>query len=254
MTRATVDGVNDPTPDDTGDELDDAAQIKDARRRAGRAIRELGHAFIGRHATLEQIERLTEAVEGITAELWPQDHRSRLDTEGADHHQIEYPQGRFTHDFDDRPVSGNSSPYGLDLDLHRHGDEIEARLVLRSAHEGAPSRSHGGIVAALFDDVFGYVLGIIHQAAFTGDLYIRYHAATPLFHELACRVRLTEQLGRKLFLTGELTDVESGEVVATAKATFIAVDPDAFARLTAERPAPPDEGPDRSTSQSTSVS
>jgi hypothetical protein len=30
-------------------------------------------------------------------------------------------------------------------------------------------------------------------------------------------------------------------VVATAKATFIAVDPEMFARLTAERPAPPDE-------------
>ena len=47
-------------------------------------------------------------------------------------------------------------------------------MTLRSAHEGAPNRSHGGIVAALFDDVFGFVLGVIHQAAFTGDLYIRY--------------------------------------------------------------------------------
>jgi acyl-coenzyme A thioesterase PaaI-like protein len=240
--RATVVGVNERGSDDDI-ESDDALRIKDARRRAGAAIRDLGHAFVGRHATLEQIERLTDAVEGISAELWPRDHRSRVDTESGDGHQVEYPQGRFTHDFDDRPVSGNSSPYGLDLDLHRHGDEIEARLVLRSAHEGAPGRSHGGIVAALFDDVFGYVLGIIHQAAFTGDLYIRYHAATPLFRELACRVRLAEQQGRKLFLTGELTDVESGELVATARATFIAVDAEAFARLTAERPAPPDEGP-----------
>jgi acyl-coenzyme A thioesterase PaaI-like protein len=263
VARATVDGVDDPRHDDITDAADvadvadvaDAAQIKEARRRAGRAIRELGHAFVGRHATLEQIERLTDAVEGITAELWPRDHRSRLDTETDEHHRIEYPQGRFTHDFDDRPVSGNSSPYGLDLDLHRHGDEIEARLVLRSAHEGAPNRSHGGIVAALFDDVFGYVLGVVHQAAFTGDLYIRYHAATPLFRELACRVRLEEQLGRKLFLTGELTDVGTGEVVATSKATFIAVDPDAFAQLTAERPPPPDEGPatNDSTGPTTSV-
>jgi acyl-coenzyme A thioesterase PaaI-like protein len=154
---------------------------------------------------------------------------------------VDYPQGRFDHDFDDRPVSGRSSPWGLDLELHRYGDEIEARVTLRSAHEGAPNRSHGGIVAALFDDVFGYVLGVVQQPAFTGDLYIRYQAPTPLFRELACRVRLDSRVGRKLLLTGELTDVASGTVVTTAKATFIAVDPEAFARLTAERPAPPDE-------------
>jgi acyl-coenzyme A thioesterase PaaI-like protein len=144
--------------------------------------------------------------------------------------------------FDDRPVSGRSSPWGLDLDLHRHGDEIEALVTLRSAHEGAPGRSHGGVISALFDDVFGYVLGVIHTPAFTGDLYVRYQAPTPLFRQLACRVRLAERIGRKLLLTGELTDVADGTVVATARATFIAVDPELFTALTAERPAPPDEG------------
>ncbi len=112
-------------------------------------------------------------------------------------------------------------------------------MTLRSAHEGAPDRSHGGIVAALFDDVFGYVLGVIQVAAFTGDLYLRYHAPTPLFRELACRVRLAEQDGRKLLMTGELIDIEHDQVVATARATFIEVDPEAFARQTAARPAPP---------------
>ena len=216
-------------------------EIRAARRRAGRAIRDLGHAFIGRHATVDQIEHLSNVLEGITAELWPQDQRSRIDVDRGIDREIDYPQGRFTHDFDDRPVSGVSSPYGLDLDLHRHGDEIEALVTLRSAHEGAPGRSHGGVVAALFDDVFGFVLGVIKQSAFTGELTVRYHAATPLFSELACRVRLDHQDGRKIHLVGELTERSSGDLIATATATFIAVDPDMFARLTAERPPPPDE-------------
>lgn len=215
----------------------------EARARAGRAIRDLGHAFIGRHATDEQLERLTEAVESINAELWPAAARSRDQHPFADRQQADVPQGRFENSFDDRPVSGRSSPWGLDLELHRYGDEIEARVTLRSAHEGAPNRSHGGIVAALFDDVFGYVLGVIHQAAFTGDLYVRYLAPTPLFQELACRVRLDRRDGRKLLLKGELTVVETGQRVASARATFIAVDPEAFSRLTAQRPAPPDEAP-----------
>lgn len=215
--------------------------IKAARRRAGRAIRDLNHAFIGRHATVDQIERLADVIEGISAELWPLDPRTRGDRSFTDHGFEDYPQGPFHHDFDDRPISGASSPYGLDLEMHRHGDEIEAIVTLRSAHEGAPNRSHGGIVAALFDDVFGFVLGVLHEAAFTGDLYIRYQAPTPLFRPLSCRVRLADRDGRKILLTGELTDIESGKVVATAKATFIAVDREMFAQQTAARPAPPDE-------------
>ncbi len=220
---------------------DDPAAIQAARARAGKAIRDIGHAFIGRHATLEQINRLSDVLESISAELWPGEQRTRGQRDFADDQQADLPQGRFVTTFDDRPVSGRSSPWGLDLDLHRHGDEIEALVTLRSAHEGAPNRSHGGVVSALFDDVFGYVLGVIHQPAFTGDLYVRYHSPTPLFRELACRVRLSERQGRKLLLTGELTDTESGQVVATAKATFIAVDPALFKALTAERPPPPDE-------------
>ncbi len=218
-------------------------ELVDARRRAGQAIRDLGHAFVGRHATVEQVERLADVLEGINAELWPLDQRTRdqqpVRVSGAD--PLEYPQGRFTHDFDDRPVSGRSSPWGLDLDLHRHGDEIEALVTLRSAHEGAPNRAHGGVVAALFDDVFGFVLGVLQTPAFTGDLYLRYQAPTPLFRQLACRVRLDDRQGRKILLAGELTDVESGDVVATARATFIEIDASVFSSQTAARPAPPDE-------------
>lgn len=220
---------------------DDHNEILEARARAGQAIREVGHAFIGRHATIDQIERLSDVLESITAELWPKDERRRDPHELAGEHGRVMPQGRFDHKFDDRPVSGRSSPLGLDLELHRHGDEIEALVTLRSAHEGAPARSHGGIVAALFDDVFGYVLGISHQPAFTGEISIRYQAPTPLFRKLSCRVRLDEQSGRKLLMTGELTDVDADQLLATAKATFIAVDPELFKALTAERPAPPDE-------------
>lgn len=221
--------------------MDDPAAILEARARAGKAIRDIGHAFIGRDATLEQIERLATVLEGISGELWPADPRQREELTPEQRHGVEYPQGRFVPTFDDRPYSGRSSPYGLDLELHRHGDEIDARVTMRSAHEGAPGRCHGGIVAALFDDVFGYVLGVIQQAAFTGELTIRYQAPTPLHRELSCRVRLAERAGRRLLMTGELTDVAADQVVATAKATFIAVDPAMFARMTAERPAPPDE-------------
>jgi len=215
--------------------------IDEARARAGKAIRELGHAFAGFDLTEPQIDRITRVLDDLAEELGTGTPRDLDDGSFGDRQLATYPQGRITHTFDDRPISGRASPWGLDMDLHRHGDEIEARLVLRSAHEGAPDRSHGGIVAALFDDVFGFVLGVVEQAAFTGRLTITYRAPTPLHRELSCRVRATGHHGRKLTMTGELVDIASDTLVAEAEALFITVDPDEFRRQTARRPAPPAE-------------
>jgi acyl-coenzyme A thioesterase PaaI-like protein len=209
-----------------------------ARIRAGAAMRDLGHAFVGRHMTVDQIDRLSDALESISAELWPGMPRRKAGAMDSPASDGEIPQGRIGQRFSDRPMSGAASPWGLDLDVHRHGDEIEARLSLGAAHEGAPGRCHGGIVAGLFDDVCGHVLGIVRQPAFTGELTVRYLAPTPLHRQLACRARLAERQGRKLFVTGELVDVETGEVLATAKTLFIAVKVEQFLG-TAERPAPP---------------
>lgn len=136
--------------------------------------------------------------------------------------------------FDERPVSGRSAPLGFDLSVTREGDEAVGRLTLGSAHEGAPSRSHGGMVSALLDDMFGFILTIEQQAGFTGELTVRYEAGTPIGVPLACRVRMTGREGRKLFMTGELTlDDDNDTVFARAKATFIAIDPERFSQLTA---------------------
>jgi acyl-coenzyme A thioesterase PaaI-like protein len=134
--------------------------------------------------------------------------------------------------FDERPVSGRSSPYGLDIRVVRDGDEVVAHVTLQAAHEGAPGRSHGGIISALFDDVFGFILTIHSVPAFTGELTVRYEHGVPLHEPLECRVRLSERDGRKIHMAGELTgdDGVGGRVVYTrSRAIFIAIDADAFA-------------------------
>ena len=121
--------------------------------------------------------------------------------------------------------------------MRRFGEEVEAHCRLDAAHEGAPGRCHGGIVAGLFDDVFGFVLGVLREPAFTGELKVRYQAPTPLYRPLACRARLTERDGRKLHMTGELIDVDSDVIVARSTAIMIVVDPSGFAE-TQQLPAP----------------
>jgi acyl-coenzyme A thioesterase PaaI-like protein len=213
-----------------------------ARIRAGQALRRLGHAVVGHEAPAGLIEELAATLSAFADRLdeGPLRHRETGSWDREERPAVADGDRMYT--YDDRPFSGRSSPWGLDLEVHRRGDTIDARVTLGAAHEGAPARSHGGIVAGLFDDVFGFVLDILQQAAFTGELTIRYEAPTPLRTELSCRGRLRRRDGRKLWIEGELVDVARDAVVARAEGLFIAVDIEVMrSALTARLPAPPDE-------------
>ncbi len=80
-------------------------------------------------------------------------------------------------------------------------------------------------MAAVFDDVLGYLLTLEQQAGFTGELTMRYLDATPIRQPLEFRARVTGRDGRKLFTEAEARR-EDGAVVATATATFITIDLD----------------------------
>jgi acyl-coenzyme A thioesterase PaaI-like protein len=201
--------------------------VADARADAGRAIRDLGHALVGHHAPVALIEQVAAVLDPVTAQLTDGPLRRRAEVQRDGEWADPPADGATMTTYDERPISGRASPWGLDLRVWREGDEAVASVTLRAAHEGAPDRSHGGIVAALFDDVFGFVLSIIGQSAFTGELAVRYEAGVPIGEPLECRVRLTDRDGRKLYLTGELT--AGKQVVARSKATFIAIDRAHFA-------------------------
>jgi hypothetical protein len=89
---------------------------------------------------------------------------------------IEVGDGEPVVHFDECFVSGPWNPLGIAIEVHREGDEAVAEVSLGAAFEGAPGRSHGGIVAAIFDDVLGYLLTLIQEPGFTGELTVRYHA------------------------------------------------------------------------------
>ncbi len=204
--------------------------IADARADIGAAYRRLAHAISGHHIDIETAKRVTATLEELVDDVSAGDTRRRATERPTGDWGPAPADGQPMFSFDERPVSGRAAPLGFDVDVHRSGDDAVGTVTLGRAHEGAPDRSHGGIVAALFDDLFGFVLTIEQQPAFTGELAVRYVAPTPIAEPLECRVRLVERDGRKLNMTGELTVAPTGEVCATATATMIAIDPEAFRR------------------------
>jgi acyl-coenzyme A thioesterase PaaI-like protein len=193
-----------------------------ARARLGKAIRNLGHTIVGNHNDAPRLDRAAAELEAIERRLNSGETRRR-DPEGFGtgwgEARQEVAQGEVMESFGDRPFCGRFSPWGVDMVITREGDEAVARVTLGSAHEGAPGRCHGGIVAGIIDDVFGFVQQIHHHAAFTGTLSLRYEKPTPLHVPLVFRARLDRIEGRKLFMNADAW--HANERLVTAEALFI---------------------------------
>jgi acyl-coenzyme A thioesterase PaaI-like protein len=197
-----------------------------ARTRLGVAMRELGHAVVGHDAHPARLIGLAAELEAMTASIAAGATRSR--STAVTHYRHDQPvgEGELLLSHGDRPFAGPFSPWSVDMEVRREGDEAVGRVTFREAHEGAPRRCHGGVVAGVFDDVLGYVLQVHQLIAFTGTLSVRYEQPTPLFRPLVFRARLNGQEGRKLFMAADSWDGD--RKIASAEAIFIVTDPARF--------------------------
>lgn len=83
--------------------------------------------------------------------------------------------------FTESPVSGSINPLSpIDITIIRDGDRVRATVTIGVAMEGAPGRSHGGIIAALFDDIMGALQLVIDKSGYTRSLMTEYLAALPV--------------------------------------------------------------------------
>ncbi|MDQ1446645.1 MAG: hypothetical protein QOI20_3109 [Acidimicrobiaceae bacterium] len=196
-----------------------------ARTQAAAALRRLGHALVGHHVDPESLVRLAAHVETWLPELESAPTRRRA-VGDMKRRLFEAPigDGPDLEHFPDCVVSGPANPMGIAVDLHRDGDDAVALVSLGAAFEGAPGRAHGGIVAAVFDDVMGLVLKMVGTPAYTGELTVRYLAPTPIGERLEFRAWLANRDGRKLFIEAEAYRAADRVQVASARAVFIAID------------------------------
>jgi acyl-coenzyme A thioesterase PaaI-like protein len=196
---------------------------EEAREAAAAHLRALSHAFAAHDLDDDALAAITEKANELARRVDETPRRDRLAL------MRNRPDGSVLggSGFEDRAVGGRSNPTSVELDVRYDNDEVVADVVLRRAFEGAPGRAHGGIVAAAFDDVTGFVIGKLREPAFTGELTVRYLAPVPVDETLEIRARLDGRERRKLFISAELRTGEA--VVATCRATYITVDPARFA-------------------------
>lgn len=201
--------------------------VSEERVVAASCLRRLGHDFVGRDVPDELCREIASTVEGWLERLDRAPRRRRSfeylsDSASAVWDGEVLGDGEALAHFPDCVVSGQANPMGVAIDVRREGDDVVARVVLGAAFEGAPGQAHGGVVAAVFDDVMGYQLSLLRVPAFTGRLVVSYRAPTPMEVALEFRARVARATDRKLEMLATATTVE-GVLVAEAEATFVVV-------------------------------
>jgi acyl-coenzyme A thioesterase PaaI-like protein len=123
---------------------------------------------------------------------------------------------------------GPDNPAGIGLRVRRDGDHVVGEATLNVNHEGAPGYAHGGAVATLLDDAFGFVAMLGGHPAVTARLEVDYRAPVLIGRPLSVEAWDEAEPGeRKRRLRGVLRD-EDGKVLAEASALFVVVDPSHF--------------------------
>jgi len=191
------------------------------------SLRELSHSFTAHDPDDDVLAHIAATAADLTRRIGETPARDRLELMRRAIEESLMGLG-----FQDRAVGGASNPTSVELvvrhDAAETGGDVVADVVLRKAFEGAPGRAHGGVVAAAFDDVTGFVIAQVQEPAFTGELTVRYLAPVPIDQPLELRARLDGRERRKLFISGEAR--ADGEVIATCRAIYITVDPGMWAQ------------------------
>ncbi|MRI33844.1 hypothetical protein EOPP23_12690 [Endozoicomonas sp. OPT23] len=127
------------------------------------------------------------------------------------------------------PVSGRCNVQSPDVTFHSDRDALKAHadVYYDETFEGGLGMVHGGLIAALFDELFGLIEHHTGNASVTGGLRLKYLKPTPIKTQLRYEAWIDRQEGRKSLVKGQLKlddDSLKNNVLVEAEADFIRLD------------------------------
>lgn len=187
-----------------------------AKRRVGQAMRRLNNSLVMADLPVADMEALAGQMEALAARLEQAPHKAPRTSFG---HRMNADDVRDFIEFS--PLTGRANPVAAPLDMWVADGKAHAKVSFGRSFEGAPGVVHGGFVAAIFDELLGFVQGFAERPGMTGTLTIMYRAPTPLFTELRLEGSFDGLEGRKIYTSGRLYAGET--LLAEASGIFIAL-------------------------------
>ena len=195
-------------------------------------LHRLGNLVVARDPSAAAIGQVVELIAEAAAILGDERERTldEFSASFANGMLQEVPEGPMDM-FITSPYSGKHNPLApADYQLFREGDKARALVTLGVAFQGAPARSHGGVVAGLFDDIMGSLQMVIPPFGYTRSLTVNYVRPFPIDEQVELVAEASDEDDHTFTVVATAT--YNAKTVATAEATFTKVNVGQFAPQT----------------------
>lgn len=193
-------------------------RLEEVNREAAELIRHLRCSDAPDEALAEATDHIRKAMATMSPWLQQGEGWSVL-TLAGERRDMPYDEQDLTAVMPYSPISGRHNPIAPELKMWRDGDGVRGEAIFSPLYAGPPDSVHGGIIAAVFDELLSMANVVSGSAGFTGTLSIRYHRKTPLETPVELWAVCTSNSGRKQVTRGEMR--VNGEVTASAEGLFI---------------------------------
>jgi uncharacterized protein (TIGR00369 family) len=143
------------------------------------------------------------------------------------------PNGAFVFEPHHCFACGELNEHGLHLALHTDPEGSWTEMTLAPQFQGWDAVAHGGIVCTILDEVMAW--SVIGRGTWgvTARLNVAFRRPIPTGRAIRAEGSVLEMHRRASRTTGRVLDAATGEVLATAEGTFIALPDDQLQRLKA---------------------
>ena len=114
---------------------------------------------------------------------------------------------------------GPRNPLAPPAEFEIRDGRVHGRVRFGAAYVGPPASVHGGVIAALFDELLGCANLANEVGGMTGTLRVKYLSPTPIGEELRLEGWVEQIEGRKVFTRGTIHHGDA--LTAEAEGVFI---------------------------------
>ncbi len=128
---------------------------------------------------------------------------------------------------------GELNEHGLQLELHADEAGCWTELSLPERFQGWESVAHGGIACTILDEVMAW--SVIGRGTWgvTARLSASFRRPIPIGRPIRAEGRVTDDRRRVIHTSGQIVDLETGQLLASADGVFMAVPSEQLAALKA---------------------
>jgi acyl-coenzyme A thioesterase PaaI-like protein len=119
---------------------------------------------------------------------------------------------------------GSLNEQGMRLVLHVEPGIAWTELELEPRFEGWAGIAHGGILCTILDEVMAWALVGEENWGLTARLSVEFKRPVPVARLIRAHGEVTRNRRRLVETAGRIVDAATGEVLATATATYLAAD------------------------------